>query len=167
MNVLFLATWYPYPPDNGSKQRTAYLLQALACKHDVSLLAFDFDTDDSDSGKEPNPELVNVNRIAVNPFARAKSGRLLDQLSFHPRTTRVIPAMRDAVSERLREGTVDVVISSTFVCAAYALDASPPTARVLEEHNSLTGWILGSLSTANKFNIAPATLVELAKDAPF
>ena len=40
MNILFLSTWFPYPPDNGSKIRAYYLLQALAKTHCVTLIAF-------------------------------------------------------------------------------------------------------------------------------
>jgi len=29
MNILFLSTWFPYPPDNGSKTRVYHLLRAL------------------------------------------------------------------------------------------------------------------------------------------
>lgn len=40
MKVLFLATWFPYPADNGSKIRISNLLTALASRHQVTLLAF-------------------------------------------------------------------------------------------------------------------------------
>ena len=40
MKILFLSTWFPYPPDNGSKLRAHYLLRALAARHDVRALAF-------------------------------------------------------------------------------------------------------------------------------
>ena len=37
MNILFLSTWFPYPPDNGSKLRVYHLLRALAQAHEVTL----------------------------------------------------------------------------------------------------------------------------------
>ena len=44
MKVLFLSTWFPYPPDNGSKLRAYHLLRALGNRHEVTLLSFTFDT---------------------------------------------------------------------------------------------------------------------------
>lgn len=141
MRVIFLATWFPYPPNNGSKLRVYYLLRALAEKHDVDLVAFDFNNSETTAAGEPYAALAHVEKIPVDPFAAVKKTDLLSILSFRPLTTRTIPAMRRAVGERLQENAVDAVIASTFVCASYALDAAPPIARVLEEHNSLTRWI--------------------------
>ena len=141
MNILVLSTWFPYPPDNGSKIRVSHLLRALARNHDVTLLAFDFNANDIGTRRQPDAGLAYVERIPVDPFATANDAGMLTRLSFQPATTKMLPAMRTAVRERLRQGVVDVVIASTFVCATYALDAASPTARVLEEHNSLTRWI--------------------------
>ena len=44
MRILFLATWYPHPSDNGSKLRAYHLLRSLAERHRVTLLSFAFDT---------------------------------------------------------------------------------------------------------------------------
>src|SRR5438477_8457046 len=40
MNVLFLSSWFPFPPDNGSKIRVYQLLRALARQHEIVLLSF-------------------------------------------------------------------------------------------------------------------------------
>lgn len=40
MNILFLYTWYPDPPDNGSKLRVRHLLKALDVR-DFMLDRFD------------------------------------------------------------------------------------------------------------------------------
>lgn len=40
MHILVLSSWFPDPPNNGSKQRAFYLLRALAERHDVSLISF-------------------------------------------------------------------------------------------------------------------------------
>ena len=40
MKILFLSTWFPYPPDNGSKIRAYHLLRALRRSHQVTLVAF-------------------------------------------------------------------------------------------------------------------------------
>lgn len=44
MKLLFLSTWFPYPPDNGSKLRVYHLLRSLAERHEVTLLSFAFAT---------------------------------------------------------------------------------------------------------------------------
>jgi len=49
MHILFLSTWFPYPPDNGSKIRVYHLLRAVARAHDVTLVSFAFDTAQSRS----------------------------------------------------------------------------------------------------------------------
>jgi len=38
MNILFLSTWFPYPPDNGSKTRVYHLLRALTAAAGRNLL---------------------------------------------------------------------------------------------------------------------------------
>ena len=52
MRILFLATWFPYPPDNGSKLRVYHLLRGLAHRHQVTLLSFAFDTARPDESSE-------------------------------------------------------------------------------------------------------------------
>jgi glycosyltransferase involved in cell wall biosynthesis len=40
MKILFLSRWFPFPSDNGSRQRVAALLRALSGRHEVHLLSF-------------------------------------------------------------------------------------------------------------------------------
>jgi glycosyltransferase involved in cell wall biosynthesis len=40
MKLLVVSTWFPSPPDNGSKLRAFHLLRELARHHDISLLSF-------------------------------------------------------------------------------------------------------------------------------
>ena len=44
MQILFLATWFPYPLDNGSRIRVHHLLKALSERHSVTFLGFAFGT---------------------------------------------------------------------------------------------------------------------------
>ena len=44
MKVLFVGSWYPYPPDNGARLRTYYLIKHLSRRHQVHLLSFYNDT---------------------------------------------------------------------------------------------------------------------------
>ncbi len=136
MRILFLSTWFPFPPDNGSKIRVKYLINALVQRHEVTLLSFAFDT--------AQPEMTNgagcktVDTIKLNPFVENQTGAVRRFLSANPVAYRSIAAMRDLVTRTLAETRFDVVIASTGLMAAYALQAKEGTIRVLEEHNSLT-----------------------------
>jgi len=140
MRVLFLSTWFPYPPDNGSKIRVYNLLQALGARHEVMLLSFAFDT--------AKPELVpadgpcaGVHVVRHNPFERSQVSRGLRFFSLTPIAMRPVPEMTHAVHHLLAQKNFDVAIASVEVMIPYALLVPRPAARVLEEHNSLTRWM--------------------------
>ena len=40
MNVLFVSSWWPYPPDSGGKTRVFNIIKALSRNHHVRLLSF-------------------------------------------------------------------------------------------------------------------------------
>ncbi len=40
MRVLCVSSWFPYPPDNGSKRRAFSLIRELASRHSITLLSF-------------------------------------------------------------------------------------------------------------------------------
>ncbi len=40
MRILFISSWFPYPPDNGSRIRIFNLLRHLARRHEIILLCF-------------------------------------------------------------------------------------------------------------------------------
>ena len=74
MRILFLSTWFPYPPDNGSKLRAYHLLRALGNRHEVTLLSFGFDTAQPESGDPLQAICRNVQVVALNPFAVNRAG---------------------------------------------------------------------------------------------
>ncbi|NLG50709.1 MAG: hypothetical protein GX552_11410, partial [Chloroflexi bacterium] len=67
MRVLFLSTWFPYPPDNGSKIRAHYLLRALAQRHEVTAVAFCPDGD-SRLKAVPGCENARLHAVSADPF---------------------------------------------------------------------------------------------------
>jgi len=141
MRILFLSTWFPYPPDNGSKIRVYHLLRALGARHKVTLLSFAFDTASPEGANELNCFCADVATVRRNPFDR---GGISDTLRFFspvPVVTRPLPEMTLAVRRSLAQADFDVVIASVEVMATYALLAPRATAKVLEEHNSLTRWM--------------------------
>lgn len=141
MEILFLSTWYPQPPDNGSKLRVYYLLQALGQAHEVSLLSFDFVTTGSAETAALARYCRNVEIVAINPFLANQGGLLRTFLSPSPLVVRSIPAMRRTTTRCLESKSFDAVIASTEMMATYALQVSSGVAKVLEEHNSFTRWM--------------------------
>ncbi|MER2511539.1 MAG: glycosyltransferase family 4 protein [Nitrosomonas ureae] len=140
MRILFLATWFPYPPDNGSKLRVYYLLRALAAEHKVSLLSFAFSTARPDVRGDLYEWCYAVETVPLEPFVVNRAGALATFLSARPMASRPIPAMQQAVDKALQAIAFDAVIASTGMMADYALQAPPKTVCVLEEHNAMTRW---------------------------
>lgn len=140
MNILFLSTWHPYPPDNGSKLRVRYLLRGLAKLHQVTLISFAFDIPTSASGKTLD-QLAEVHSIECDPFAANRTQNPIRFMSLQPQFVRPIPAMSSLVSNVAAKKQFDVVIASTTLMSSYALQLPKSTVRVIEEHNSLSRWM--------------------------
>lgn len=136
MKILLLSTWFPYPPDNGSKIRAKYLMQALAAKHDVTAIAFrpplihELNVDVTPSDKHP--------MIAVpdDPFRHVDAPRLIKYLSPSPLAFRPNRAMQAAVTSLAsREWTA--VVAVQMPVAQYALTVHAK-ARVIDVDTALT-----------------------------
>lgn len=115
MRVLFVAAWFPHPPDNGARMRTYYLLRELAARHEVDLLAFHR----SDRTSQPRgDELRDVCQVlGVFPFPefRPTSGRaLLGTVSPYPRALSDThsPQMAAGVRRAMEQRRYDVVVTS-------------------------------------------------------
>lgn len=140
MRILFLSTWYPYPPDNGSKLRVYHLLRALGQAHQVSLLSFAFATARPDAPGELSNWCREIRTVAVNPYEVNQAGALRTFLSPRPVASRPVPAMSQLAAQALRAQPYDAVIASTGMMIDYALQTPPETVKVLEEHNAMTRW---------------------------
>jgi glycosyltransferase involved in cell wall biosynthesis len=139
MNVLFVSTWYPYPPDNGSKIRAYHLLRALGQRHRLTLLSFSFGT--AQPGQVA-PQVLGCESLDVvrrDPFVRSQVARSLRFLSPTPIVERPIAEMTSLVSRKLNQNRFDVVIASTTAMSPYALLAGN-TPKLLEEHNAWSRW---------------------------
>lgn len=141
MRILFLSTWYPFPPDNGSKLRVYHLLRSLAERHEVTLLSFAFATARPDMPGELADWCSQIQVVSVDPFQVNRAGALRTFLSLRPVASRPVPAMRQLTSDALRSRPYAAVIASTGMMIDYALQAQPGTVKVLEEHNSSTRWM--------------------------
>jgi polysaccharide biosynthesis protein PslH len=141
MRVLFLSTWFPYPPDNGSKLRVYYLLRALNGHHEVTLISFAFGSAVPQDGEALKAICQHSRVLGLDPFATNHAGTLATFLSTRPAASRPIPAMGQLVAEVWQRQTFEVVIASTEMTVPYALLGPPRVAKALEEHNSLTRWM--------------------------
>lgn len=138
LKLLYIATWFPYPVDNGSKHRVYQLLRALGRRHDLTLLSFAF------GPLPPDPDHLlqtccrRVEIVPHNPFQRGLAWKLRF-FRLQPVASRPVPAMTRRMQQLLAHTRYDAVIASTTVTAAYALQ-SQSGARILEEHNSHRRW---------------------------
>jgi polysaccharide biosynthesis protein PslH len=152
MNILFLSTWFPYPPDNGSKLRVYHLLRSLKRDHRVSLLSFTFDTAKPENPGPLRQRCEHIETLEIDPFAVNQAGALATFLSASPVAARPVPAMSQRMTEIVRKQPFDVVIASTEMMATYALQAPPAATKILEEHNSLTRWMQERYASQKRFD---------------
>lgn len=140
MRILFLSTWFPFPPDNGSKIRVYHLLRALGQQHEVTLVSFAWDTAQAKAAGEIRSWCTDVRVVSLDPFAANRASALRTFFSFRPMASRPIPAMQALTAEVLGVQKFDVVIASTEMMATYALQSPDATPRILEDHNAMTRW---------------------------
>jgi polysaccharide biosynthesis protein PslH len=141
MRILFLSSWFPYPPDNGSKLRVYNLLRALGRDHEVTLISLAFDTARPGERSDLATACTDVKVVEINPFSANQAGVFRTFLSTVPVASRPLPVMTRLVDEMLELASYDAVIASTLVMGPYALQVPRGTTTILEEHNSLTGWL--------------------------
>lgn len=127
MRILMVASWFPYPPDNGSRIRAHNLITTLASQHEVSLLSFvdeDFVPAHADALQKICRQVVTTPRI---PFRPARGRALAAFLSPQPRfvVDTHSKAMQQLVDERLASGTMDFFVASELSAATYVRDHSP------------------------------------------
>ncbi|MFZ2486807.1 MAG: glycosyltransferase family 4 protein [Anaerolineae bacterium] len=138
MHILFLSTWFPYPPDNGSKLRVYYLLKVLAQKHQVTLVSFDFGTSRPQDAIDLNRWCSAVHTLPINPFQFNQTSALRTFFSLQPVAFRPVNAMKALVAEITSKTSFDVIVASTQVMSTYALQADPLIPKLFEEHNSMS-----------------------------
>jgi sugar transferase (PEP-CTERM/EpsH1 system associated) len=136
MKILFLSTWFPYPPDQGSKIRAYHLLRSLARRHEVALISFE------DQPLQPGwidhvRQLCSrVEIVPRRPFADLESNRWQGVFSRRPRA--VVAGYATEMEARVRQVASawkpEVVVALTFVTAPYALQV-PGVPRVVDVDN--------------------------------
>jgi glycosyltransferase involved in cell wall biosynthesis len=135
MKVLFLSSWFPYPPDNGSRIRIFNLIKQLSKEHDITLLPFSRDGEvTEDRLKTMQHYCSTVQAIPLAPFRPNSFRSVLGLFSSRPRSfvDMYSRQMQSLVEQAGREQDFSVVIASQIATAPYAttLEGVP---RILEE----------------------------------
>jgi glycosyltransferase involved in cell wall biosynthesis len=116
MRILVLSTWFPYPPDHGSKSRAHYLVQALAEAHEVMLVAFR----PQDTANGALPGNVRVVSVADDPFRYVSRPQWIKYASPIPLAFWPSRPMRRAVDEARGAEAWDAVVAIQTPVAQYA-----------------------------------------------
>jgi glycosyltransferase involved in cell wall biosynthesis len=132
--LLFLSRWFPFPADNGSKQRILHLLQSLASSYSVTLLAFVVHSPQKGDMEEAERVCARVHTVPLKSFDPKRSAHYLDFLGSKPRSVSATTSteMSDWVRRLHAELGFDVVVASQIDMAPYALEL-PSVPRVLDE----------------------------------
>lgn len=149
MRILFLSTWFPYPPNQGSKIRAYYLLKALSARHEVALVTFE-DVDLDPIWVEHIRQLCSrVEIVRRKPFAASTGKTWLGWISPLPSAVVAIrsPEMAQQVSQVTQAWRPEVVVALTFVTAPYAL-ALPEAKKVVDIDNFMARMLKEAIPLA-------------------
>ena len=135
MKVLFLSSWFPYPPDNGSRIRIFNLIKQLSKEHDITLLSFSRDSEVTEDRLQTMQQYCStVQVMPLAPFRPSSFRSILGLFSPRPRSfvDTYSRQMQRAVEQARKEEDFSVVIASEIATAPYAvtLEGLP---RILEE----------------------------------
>jgi sugar transferase (PEP-CTERM/EpsH1 system associated) len=138
MRILALSTWFPYPPDNGSKLRAYYLLRALASGHQVTLVAFHPPDGKADAPSSVHErEGIRVWPVPVNPFRYVAVPEIIKFASPIPLAYWPSREMQRTAAHVAGSGRWDAVVVFQPFAARYALSlANAP--RLLDVDTALT-----------------------------
>ncbi len=117
MKLLVVSSWFPYPPNNGSKLRAYHLLARLANRHAITLLSF------AESGEEGgSPSLAafceQVVTVPGNPFKSEKPPSARQLFGALPRS------LAQTYNTQM-QALVDVKIVACDAALAFQLGAAP------------------------------------------
>ncbi len=137
MRILALSTWYPHPPDNGSKIRAHYLLKALHDRHDVTVVAFCPSQDVDHARQIDDVAHLNIRPVYDDPFRHAAESQWAKFASPIPVIYRPSQAMQQAVIELTAGKSWDVIVVIQGPAAPYVLPLKS-TPKVLDIDTALS-----------------------------
>jgi glycosyltransferase involved in cell wall biosynthesis len=125
MNLLVLSTWFPYPPDNGSRLRAFHLIRELAASHRIRLVAGLQQDLAGVVSKDKVPDALagicdEVVAIPWKWYEPGRKGVVRSLLSLTPRSVVETdnPALHAAVARALQKPT-DAVLALELGMAPY------------------------------------------------
>lgn len=127
MKILVLSTWFPYPPNHGSKIRAYHLIKALAREHELALVSFEDEALQPEWLAHIQEFCSRVEVVASEPFHQSRLRRWAGW--FSPRPSAVIASYSSAMSACVRrvaaEWRPDLIFALTYMTAPYALEQRP------------------------------------------
>lgn len=138
MRILFLTPYLPYPPAGGGRIRIYSLLQELAVRHEVHLLAFRWSADDDQAAEKMRAVCADVQAIPITARQRRENKRreqlrsLLSR-SAYQHTLFYSQAMQAAIDATLHQAEFDLIHVENSQMGYYDLSATIP--RVLDMHD--------------------------------
>lgn len=134
-HILFIAWWWPYPANNGSKIRIYNLLRHLSQQYRVTLLSFA-------EADEATPEQVahmrqwcaHITTVPKPEYRPSALKATIGYMSHWPRSLvdTYSPAMARRLESVVKADVVDVIIASQMPTMRY-LESAPGIPAVLEE----------------------------------
>lgn len=138
MRILFLSTWFPYPPSNGAKIRAYYLLRALTNVHRVDLVAFCQDQLTANRRQLADGLALNsVRAVPVDPFRYVTIPTLVKFCSPIPVASWPSREMKRAVEEISSSAHWDMIVAIQTPAARYATQL-PHVPAVLDIDTSIS-----------------------------
>lgn len=128
MKILALSTWYPFPPDNGSKIRAYYLLSELSRAHEVALIAFNPDGTSPADRALPLSEAIVVQ---VDPFRHVRAPQIVKYASPIPLAFWPSREMQAQVRRLIEREHWDAIVAIQTPVGRYALQAAH-TPRIID-----------------------------------
>jgi glycosyltransferase involved in cell wall biosynthesis len=135
VKVLFLSSWFPYPPDNGSRIRVFNLIKQLSKEYDITLLSFSRDGEVAEERLRMMRQYCStLQTVPLAPFRPGSFRSILGFFSSRPRSfvDTYSPGMQGLIERTSRARDFSAVIASEITTAPYAvtLEGLP---RILEE----------------------------------
>jgi glycosyltransferase involved in cell wall biosynthesis len=125
MKILFLSTWFPFPPNNGSKIRVSQMIHALQRDHEVTLVAFQPPEDRTAANVLPQPtEHLKVYPVLDDPYHFVKYLPAFKFLSPIPLAYWSHPLICQAIERLAATQTWEAVVAFEGIVSRYALQVS-------------------------------------------
>jgi glycosyltransferase involved in cell wall biosynthesis len=123
MHILFLSSWYPFPPDNGSRIRAFNLVKQLSRHHDITLLSFVRGPVSKERLAGMESYCRSAHAVPYREFSPNRLKALIGFFSTRPRSVvdTYSREMHVLVEEVSAHDSFDVVMASQLGAAPYAL----------------------------------------------